>query len=146
MRRRRHSCRGSRTFEPERRAPQCTFETDRRAPARTFGFVADVERLWRAGFAVGSSLENTVAIADGRILNTAGLRAPDEFVRHKILDAIGDLALAGAAMQGTFRSFRGGHALNHAALVALLARRDAWQLCDAGAIGRRVPELRTAIA
>lgn len=116
------------------------------APARTFGFVADVERLWRAGFAVGSSLENTVAIADGRILNTAGLRAPDEFVRHKILDAIGDLALAGAAMQGTFRSFRGGHALNHAALVALLARRDAWRLCDAGAIGRRVPELRTAIA
>ena len=98
------------------------------ARARTFGFVADVERLWRAGFAAGSSLENTVAIADGRVLNEAGLRAPDECVRHKILDAIGDLSLAGAAIQGTFRSFRGGHALNHAALVALLARREAWHV------------------
>ena len=119
------------------------------APARTFGFVADVEQLWRAGFAAGSSLENTVAIAGGRILNEAGLRAPDEFVRHKILDAIGDLALAGAAIQGTFRSFRGGHALNHAALVALLARRDAWRCIDAGATlpaGRRIAGSVDAIA
>lgn len=103
------------------------------APARTFGFVADVERLWRAGFATGSSLENTVAIADGRILNAEGLRAPDEFVRHKMLDAIGDLALAGVAIRGTFRSYRGGHALNHAAVAALLADSRAWRLveCDA---------------
>ena len=100
------------------------------APARTFGFVADVERLWRAGYATGSSLENTVAIADGRILNAEGLRAPDEFVRHKMLDAIGDLALAGAAIHGTFRSYRGGHALNHAAVEALLAEPSAWRLVE----------------
>lgn len=120
------------------------------APARTFGFVADVERLWRAGFAAASSLENTVAIADGRILNATGLRAPDECVRHKILDAIGDLALAGAAIQGTFRSFRGGHALNHAVLSALLARRDAWRHIDAGpalpSSTRRIADSRGAIA
>ena len=100
------------------------------APARTFGFIADVERLWRAGYAAGSSLDNTVAIADGRILNAEGLRAPDEFVRHKMLDAIGDLALAGATIHGTFRSYRGGHALNHAALSALLAAPQAWRIVE----------------
>ena len=102
------------------------------APARTFGFVADVERLWRAGFAAGASFENTIAIDGGRVLNTGGLRYRDEFVRHKMLDAIGDLALAGAPIHGTFRSFRGGHALNHAALTALLADRHAWRLVEGG--------------
>ncbi len=65
------------------------------ASARTFGFMRDVEQLWKSGFALGASLENTVAIGDDRVINPEGLRSPDEFVRHKMLDAIGDLALAG---------------------------------------------------
>jgi len=88
--------------------------------ARTFGFMKDVERLWAAGFALGSSLENSVVISDdNRIINPEGLRYKDEFVRHKALDAIGDLALAGAPIIGCFRSYRGGHKLNAMALEAL---------------------------
>ena len=75
------------------------------AGARTFGYVKDVERLWAAGFALGSSLENSVAIDGGSVLNPDGLRYADEFVRHKLLDAIGDIALAGAPIQGLYRSF-----------------------------------------
>ena len=83
------------------------------ARARTFGFMKDVERLWAAGYALGSSLENSVVIGeDDRIINMEGLRYPDEFVRHKMLDAMGDLALAGARFIGCFRSHRGGHRLN----------------------------------
>ena len=74
------------------------------ARARTFGFMRDVERLWKAGFALGASLENTVALDDERVLNPEGLRWSDEFVRHKTLDAIGDLALSGAPIIGTYRS------------------------------------------
>ena len=70
--------------------------------ARTFGFMKDVERLWAAGLALGASLENTVAIGDDRIINREGLRYSDEFVRHKALDAVGDLALAGAPILGAF--------------------------------------------
>jgi UDP-3-O-[3-hydroxymyristoyl] N-acetylglucosamine deacetylase len=97
------------------------------ARARTYGNVKDVERLWAAGFARGSSLENSVVIGDGGVMNPEGLRYPDEFVRHKVLDAIGDLALAGAPLQGLYRSYRGGHKLNAAALSALLAEPDAWR-------------------
>src|SRR5690606_25159305 len=80
------------------------------ARARTFGFMKDVERLWAAGYALGSSLENSVVIGeDSRVINMEGLRYADEFVRHKTLDAMGDLALAGARFLGCFRSFRGGH-------------------------------------
>jgi UDP-3-O-[3-hydroxymyristoyl] N-acetylglucosamine deacetylase len=98
------------------------------ARARTFGHMQDVERLWAAGFALGSSLENSVVISDGAVMNPEGLRYPDEFVRHKVLDAIGDLALAGAPIEGLYRSYRGGHKLNAAALSALLAQKDAWRL------------------
>ena len=98
------------------------------AGARTFGNMKDVDRLRAAGFARGSSLENSVVIADGVVLNPDGLRFPDEFVRHKVLDAIGDLALAGAPLCGLYRSYRGGHKLNAAALSALLADRKAWRL------------------
>ena len=80
--------------------------------ARTFGFMKDVERLWAAGLALGASLENTVAIGDDRIINREGLRYADEFVRHKALDAVGDLALAGAPILGAYHSRRGGHRLN----------------------------------
>ena len=111
-------------------AADLTPETFRRelSRARTFGFMADVERLWGAGFALGSSLENSVVIGDDeRIINPEGLRYADEFVRHKTLDAVGDLALAGAPILGTFRSYRGGHGLNAMMLQALFADRSAWE-------------------
>jgi len=99
--------------------------------ARTFGFMKDVERLWAAGLALGASLENTVAIGDDRIINREGLRYSDEFVRHKALDAVGDLALAGAPILGAYRSSRGGHRLNSLVLKALFADADAWSLVEA---------------
>jgi UDP-3-O-[3-hydroxymyristoyl] N-acetylglucosamine deacetylase len=101
------------------------------ARARTFGFMRDVAKLWSAGFALGASLENTLVVSDSRILNPEGTRFPDEFVRHKVLDAIGDLALAGAPLLGLYRSVRGGHKLNHAALSALMADASAWMVVDA---------------
>ena len=103
------------------------------ARARTFGFMKDVERLWAAGYALGSSLENTVVIGDdGRVVNMEGLRCPNEFVRHKMLDAMGDLALAGARFIGRFRSYRGGHKLNAAALRRLLSDRSAFEIVETG--------------
>lgn len=102
------------------------------ARARTFGFVGDVERLWSAGYALGASLDNTVVLGDGHIMNPEGLRWADEFVRHKALDAIGDLALAGAPMLGRYRSVCGGHHLNYQVLKALAADRSAWTWVEAG--------------
>jgi len=99
--------------------------------ARTFGFMSDVEKLWKAGLALGASLDNSVAIGDGRILNPEGLRYPKEFVRHKTLDAVGDLALAGYPILASYRSMRGGHRLNAHVLKALFADQDAWTLVDA---------------
>jgi UDP-3-O-[3-hydroxymyristoyl] N-acetylglucosamine deacetylase len=98
--------------------------------ARTFGFMKDVKQLWAAGRALGSSLENTVAIGEDRVLNPEGLRYPDEFVRHKTLDAIGDLALAGAPILGLYRSYRGGHRLNSMMLHALYENKDAWTIVE----------------
>ncbi|MCG6857247.1 MAG: UDP-3-O-acyl-N-acetylglucosamine deacetylase [Salaquimonas sp.] len=109
------------------------------ARARTFGFMKDVERLWAAGFALGSSLENSVVIGnDNRVINPEGLRYEDEFVRHKTLDAIGDLALAGAPLIGCFRSYRGGHKLNSLVLKALLSDRSAFEFVGASALRPRV--------
>jgi UDP-3-O-[3-hydroxymyristoyl] N-acetylglucosamine deacetylase len=96
------------------------------ARSRTFGFMRDVAKLWSAGYALGASFENTVVVADNRVLNAEGVRFHDEFVRHKAVDAIGDLALAGAPLIGCYRSVRGGHKLNHAVLSALMADRSAW--------------------
>jgi len=96
------------------------------ARARTFGFMRDVSKLWSAGYSLGATLENTVVIAESRVLNPEGLRYPDEFARHKAVDAIGDLALAGAPLIGAYRSIRGGHKLNHAVLTALMADRSAF--------------------
>ncbi len=102
------------------------------ARARTFGFMKDVERLWAAGHALGSSLENSVVIGeDTRVINIEGLRYKDEFVRHKMLDAMGDLGLAGARFIGCFRSYRGGHRLNAAALRRLLSDRSAFEIVEA---------------
>ncbi|AJY47170.1 UDP-3-O-acyl-N-acetylglucosamine deacetylase [Martelella endophytica] len=99
-----------------------TAETFRRelSGARTFGFMRDVEPMWARGFALGSSLENSVVISDdNRVINPEGLRYEKEFVRHKTLDAVGDLAMMGMRFAGAFRSYRGGHALNAAAVRAL---------------------------
>ncbi len=98
------------------------------ARARTFGFMADVEKLWKMGFALGSSLDNSVAIGNGRILNPEGLRWSDEFVRHKTLDAVGDLSLIGMPFLGHFRSYKGGHKLNWMAVKALVAATDAFEI------------------
>ncbi len=94
--------------------------------ARTFGFMRDVENLWKAGLALGASLDNTVALAEDRVMNPEGLRYPQEFVRHKMLDAVGDLALAGAPILGSYRSVKGGHRLNAYVLQKLFADAEAW--------------------
>ena len=104
--------------------------------ARTFGCVNDVARLWSAGFALGASFENSVVFDETRLLNTEGLRYSDECVRHKVLDVIGDLALAGLPLLGAYRSVRGGHKLNHAVLTALLADRTAYRVLESDAVRR----------
>jgi UDP-3-O-[3-hydroxymyristoyl] N-acetylglucosamine deacetylase len=94
--------------------------------ARTFGFLHEVEALWRHGLARGGSLDNTVVLDEKRVLNRDGLRWPDEFVRHKALDLIGDLALLGLPLDGHVRVERGGHALHQALLAEILATPTAW--------------------
>jgi UDP-3-O-[3-hydroxymyristoyl] N-acetylglucosamine deacetylase len=105
--------------------------------ARTFGCMNDVARLWSAGFALGASFENSVVFDESRLLNSEGLRYSDECARHKVLDVIGDLALAGLPLLGAYRSLRGGHKLNHAVLTALIADRSAWRVVEAAEVARR---------
>lgn len=100
------------------------------APARTFGFLRDVEMLKEAGLARGGSLENAIVVDDERILNPEGLRFQDEFVRHKILDAIGDLSLIGYPILGHVRAFKAGHDVNHQLVQKLLETPEAWQLLE----------------
>ncbi|HUN95993.1 MAG TPA: UDP-3-O-acyl-N-acetylglucosamine deacetylase [Bradyrhizobium sp.] len=107
------------------------------ARARTFGFINDVARLRDAGFSLGASFENTVVFDSERLLNPEGLRYADECARHKVLDAVGDLALAGLPLLGAYRSVRGGHKLNHAVLTALLADRTAWRVVESDVPLRR---------
>jgi UDP-3-O-[3-hydroxymyristoyl] N-acetylglucosamine deacetylase len=102
------------------------------APARTFGFLEDVNALRAAGLARGGSMANAIVIGDGQVLNSEGLRFTNEFVRHKALDAIGDLYLAGAPIIGEFSGVRSGHALNRQLLEALFADRNAWTMTDLG--------------
>lgn len=97
------------------------------ARARTFGFAHEVEQLRRMGLARGGSLDNAVVIAEDRILNREGLRFPDEFVRHKLLDAVGDLYLAGGPILGRFHGHRAGHALNNQLLRTLFANQANWR-------------------
>jgi len=101
------------------------------ARARTFGFMKDVAKLWSAGYALGASFDNTLVISEDRVLNPEGLRYSDEFVRHKVLDAVGDLALAGLPLIAAYKTVRGGHKLNHAVLSALMADRSAWRVVEA---------------
>jgi UDP-3-O-[3-hydroxymyristoyl] N-acetylglucosamine deacetylase len=98
------------------------------APARTFGFLDEVENLRKSGLVRGGSLENAVVLSRDRVLNSEGLRFPDEFCRHKILDLIGDLALVGRPMAGHVVVHRGGHALHYALVSRLLADRKGWRL------------------
>ena len=104
--------------------------------ARTFGCMNDVAGLWSAGFALGASFENTVVFDEERLLNTEGLRYADECARHKVLDVVGDLALAGLPLLGAYRSVRGGHKINHAVLKALLADRTAWRVLESDGVRR----------
>jgi len=96
--------------------------------ARTFGFLRDVEYLQAKGLALGGSLKNAVVLDDRRIINKDGLRFPDEFVKHKILDAIGDLSLLGIPIIGHFVAYKSGHRLNNLLLKELLIRKECWML------------------
>jgi len=96
--------------------------------ARTFGFLHEVEAMHSAGLALGGSLDNAVVIDGDRILNQDGLRFVDEFVRHKVLDCIGDLYLAGAPLRGKFRGVKTGHTMHHKLLCALFAQDAAWAM------------------
>lgn len=95
--------------------------------ARTFGFMKDIEQLREKQLALGGSIDNAIILDDYRILNEDGLRYSDEFVKHKVLDAIGDLYLLGKSLIGGFNGYRSGHALNNLLLRELLQQEDAWE-------------------
>lgn len=99
--------------------------------ARTFGFMKDAQVLRQAGYALGSSMENSIAIENDKILNPEPLRYQDEFVRHKLLDAVGDLALSGKPLYGRFQSYKGGHALNALVLSSLFANESNYEIVSA---------------
>ncbi len=96
--------------------------------ARTFGFMKDIEFLRENNLALGGSLDNAIVVDDDKVINEDGLRYADEFVKHKILDAIGDLYLLGHSLIGEFKGFKSGHALNNKLLLALLENQDAWEM------------------
>ncbi|MEI7539087.1 MAG: UDP-3-O-acyl-N-acetylglucosamine deacetylase, partial [Comamonadaceae bacterium] len=98
------------------------------ARARTFGFTKDVEMMRANGLALGGGLDNAIVMDDYKVLNAEGLRYDDEFVKHKILDAMGDLYLIGKPLLASYSAFRSGHALNNLLLRELLARSDAWEV------------------
>ncbi|BBL60453.1 UDP-3-O-acyl-N-acetylglucosamine deacetylase [Methylomonas koyamae] len=97
------------------------------ARARTFGFMKDIEFLRENNLALGGSLDNAIVVDDDKVLNEDGLRYADEFVKHKILDAIGDLYLLGHSLIGEYQGFKSGHALNNKLLLTLLNETDAWE-------------------
>jgi UDP-3-O-[3-hydroxymyristoyl] N-acetylglucosamine deacetylase len=96
--------------------------------ARTFGFMHEIEYLRARGLARGGSVDNAIVVDDYRVLNRDGLRYEDEFARHKVLDAIGDLYLLGHSLIGEFRAYKSGHGLNNVALRRLIEQRDAWEM------------------
>ena len=107
--------------------------------ARTFGFMRDIEYLRSQNLALGGSLENAVVLDDYRVLNEDGLRYEDEFVKHKMLDAIGDLYMCNRSIIGEFRAYKTGHALNNKLLRALLAQQEAWELVTFEGEGDKAP-------
>jgi UDP-3-O-[3-hydroxymyristoyl] N-acetylglucosamine deacetylase len=112
--------------------------------ARTFGFLHEVGALWRAGFARGASLHNTVVLGGDGVVNPEGLRWSDEFVRHKVLDLFGDLALLGLPIQGHVRVERGGHAVHLSLISAILENPDAWRIHHANGRAITPPDLTGA--
>lgn len=115
------------------------------ARARTFGFAERVEELWSRGLALGGSLKNAVVVSRDRVLNEEGLRFPDEFVRHKVLDSLGDLYLAGAPLIGRFAGHCAGHTMHNKLLRALFADPTAWRVVDEfGPIEPDLPARRVA--
>ena len=96
--------------------------------ARTFGFVEEIEYLRSKGLARGGGMDNAIVIDDYKVLNNDGLRYEDEFVKHKVLDAIGDLYLLGYSLIGEYQAFKSGHALNNQALRTLISQKDAWEM------------------
>ncbi len=98
--------------------------------ARTFGFMREVEYLRSNGLALGGTLDNAIVMDDFRVLNSDGLRYTDEFVKHKVLDAVGDLYLAGHPILGAFSAYKSGHGLNNRLLRALLADAEAWEWAE----------------
>ncbi|GAB7027608.1 UDP-3-O-acyl-N-acetylglucosamine deacetylase [Geotalea toluenoxydans] len=118
----------NRQFRTMRFDPECF--TDDFCPARTFGFVAELETMRSRGLALGASLANAVAIDESGIVNGEGLRFTDEFVRHKILDSVGDFALAGMQIIGHVKATKSGHELNHRFMAELLSRPDCWTVVE----------------
>ncbi|WP_243373005.1 UDP-3-O-acyl-N-acetylglucosamine deacetylase [Geotalea sp. SG265] len=118
----------TRQFRTMRFDPECF--ADDFCPARTFGFVADMEALQSRGLALGASLANAVGIDDTGVINGEGLRFADEFVRHKILDCVGDLALAGMPIIGHVKASKSGHELNRQLISELLSRPDCWTVAE----------------
>jgi UDP-3-O-[3-hydroxymyristoyl] N-acetylglucosamine deacetylase len=112
--------------------------------ARTFGFLHEVQYLRSKGLALGGSLENAVVLDDKKVLNTEGLRFPDEFVRHKILDAIGDMSLLGLNFVGNYEAFAGSHDLNHKLTLALLKEKENYEIVELS--GAEAKELAHAYA
>ena len=100
------------------------------APARTFGFLQDVEYLQTIGLALGGSLQNAIVLDESKVLNREGLRFSDEFVRHKILDAMGDLFMLGMPIVGHFVANKSGHRLNNLLLKELMKRKDCWNIAE----------------
>lgn len=96
--------------------------------ARTFGLLRDVEMMRESGLALGGSLDNAVVVGDDRVVNPDGLRAPDEFVRHKVLDAVGDLSLLGIPIIGSYTGHRAGHAVNRSLMQEVLSHPEKWEL------------------
>jgi UDP-3-O-[3-hydroxymyristoyl] N-acetylglucosamine deacetylase len=116
------------------------------APARTFGFLYEVEHLKRFGLARGGSLDNAVVIDGDQVLNPGGLRFPDEFVRHKLLDCIGDFSLLGMPIIGRIVTHKSGHALNHAFLEKIFTSKKAWETGTIPIAASPLPALPKALA
>lgn len=108
------------------------------AQARTFGFLHEVEYMRSQGLALGGSMDNAIVLGEKGVLNPGGLRFPDEFIRHKLLDAIGDLYLAGAPIIGRYDGVKAGHAINNAILHALFASEANWRLVDMAELSRGI--------
>ncbi|MCB1782426.1 MAG: UDP-3-O-acyl-N-acetylglucosamine deacetylase [Alphaproteobacteria bacterium] len=116
------------------------------AQARTFGFLNEVEYLRTQGLALGGSMSNAIVLGDDGVMNPEGLRFEDEFIRHKLLDAIGDLYLAGAPILGRYDGFKAGHAMNNAILHALFASKENWTFIDENSATQDQTRLEPAFA